>query len=276
MTTHGHDGTPAEELASDAAEVRATLLRLRGVVRPWHDALLRVRPASVLRYLDLIDSVDRNWPFDAYLLQLMCVAGDAVLTHIAPEGIELHARLAIGAGASAAQVLEALEIAAMCGARSLIHPAPAPAYAGGGPVLEARAAEKARNSRHRFEEVFGSVPRWLERQFALDPGYASALVDLCLAPPQSALSVRDRVLICYGVCACPATLDSEGSDFFAAAALRCGVTDGDLEAVRKVVTLLGLHSISYGILPAMAGIEAVGGDGAAATVGDDTDSPAHR
>lgn len=274
--TDGSDGAPAAASASDAAEVRATLLRLRGVVRPWHDALLQVRPASVLRYVDLIESVDRSWPFDAYLLQLMCVAGDAVLTHIAPEGIELHARLAIGAGASAAQVLEALEIAAMCGARSLTHPASAPASAGGGPVLEGRAAEKARNSRHRFEEVFGSVPRWLERQFVIDPGYASALVDLCLAPPQSALSVKDRVLICYGVCACPATLDSDGADFFAAAALRCGVTDGDLEAVRKVVTLLGLHSISYGILPAMAGMEGVGGNGEAASAGDDPDGPADR
>lgn len=273
---HGPNGAGAAASASDASEVRATLLRLRGVVRPWHDALLKARPASVIRYVDLIDIVDRSWPFDAYLLQLMCVAGDAVLTHIAPEGIELHARLAIAAGANAEQVLEALEIAAICGARSLAQSVSVLADVDGAQLPEGWTAEKARDSLHRFEDVFGSMPHWLKRQFALNPGYASALVDLSLAPPTSALSRRDRVLICFGVCACPATLDTEGSDFFGGAARRYGVTDKDLEAVRKVVTLLGLHSISYGILPAMAGIESAGVEAEAPSVGDDLDGSADR
>ncbi|ATE64235.1 hypothetical protein CMV14_07370 [Rhizorhabdus dicambivorans] len=238
----------------DASEARATLLRLRGVIRPWHDALLNVRPASVLRYIDLIDSVDRSWPFTPSLLQLMCVAGDAVLTHIAPEGIELHARLAIQAGASPAQVLEALEIATICGARTLAQPASA-LPGGANHAVSGELAEKVRSSRERFTQIFGSLPDWLERQFAIDPGYASALVDLSYAPSQPALSSRDRVLICFGVCACPAVLDPEGASFFAKAALRHGVEERELDAIRRVMTLLGLHSISYGILPATAGME---------------------
>jgi alkylhydroperoxidase/carboxymuconolactone decarboxylase family protein YurZ len=244
MTANSH----VDHEGPERQALRSAVTRSRGQFGPWHETLLRRSPSTLRRYLRLVDRVEADGSLEPWLVQLIWVATDAVLTHLYPRGVGIHAKRALQAGAAPAQVFETLEIAALCGTRAIEVGLAIlePLLAGEGPPPRASPAA-GDPALARYEALFGSAPNWLRRTFELDPEFGAAWVDLVFAPAgPTSLELKSRLLLCFAVAVCPAVLDQAGASHYALSALAAGATPRELYAVLKTVSVLSVHSLSVG------------------------------
>jgi len=107
---------PARDLDERRQRLKEDFERRRGYWHETWDDVLTLDPEMFSAYTAFSTSAADEGSLDMRLRELIYIAIDSVPTHLYVPGVEIHARNALDAGATAEQILEAIEIAALLGA----------------------------------------------------------------------------------------------------------------------------------------------------------------
>lgn len=105
-------------LDDQARELLARFERERGFTREWHLHLVRHDPAFFERYLEFSSHMFQHGALEPKVKELILMAVDACCTHQHAPGTKVHMRNALRHGATAAEVVEALELCTLVGIHS--------------------------------------------------------------------------------------------------------------------------------------------------------------
>lgn len=107
---------PDRRLDDRQRSLKADFERRRGYWHETWDDVLVLDPDMFAAYTAFSTSAAEEGSLDIRLRELIYIAIDSVPTHLYVPGVEIHARNALDAGATAEQILEAIEVAALLGA----------------------------------------------------------------------------------------------------------------------------------------------------------------
>ncbi len=117
-------GLEAEPLSTRQEALKRAFTEIRGYWDPVWDGLLRLSPEFFAAYLQLSSVPWRGGLLEPKVKELIYIAIDAAATHLYEPGLRIHIRNALRHGASAAEILEVLELVAAIGVHSCTMGAP--------------------------------------------------------------------------------------------------------------------------------------------------------
>ncbi|TCM66807.1 alkylhydroperoxidase/carboxymuconolactone decarboxylase family protein YurZ [Acinetobacter calcoaceticus] len=94
------------------------LMRAQGQFNPLWETLYDWDPDYLEKFLDMATEVWKNGILPALWIELLCIAGDATITHMWAHGTRRHMQAALRLGATHAQILEVLKIVSLQGIES--------------------------------------------------------------------------------------------------------------------------------------------------------------
>jgi alkylhydroperoxidase/carboxymuconolactone decarboxylase family protein YurZ len=242
---------------ADREALKAEVMEARGRFRPWHQALLEARPSTLKRMSDFVVASEQG-PIGPGLRHLIWTAVDAVVTHLYPAGIAIHARVATQHGVSAEQVFEALELACMCVTRTFEIGLPiVQSLTWDAPGATVKLSPSDEALLERCASAMGEIPSWVESGLRLDPAYTRTLIDMVFAPEDSTLPHKWRMLICLAIASCPAIADRTWIERYAAGSLRAGASTDELVACLKLASGIGIHALAVGAPAILEGLAPV-------------------
>lgn len=224
----------------------------RGPFGGWWEALLEIDPELLRRVHEHLKVAEESGPIPERLRHLIWTAVDAVVTHLYPRGLGVHARIAVEEGASLRQVVESLEIAAIVSSRGYGIGLPIvleEIAAFGGQPVATELCERGRAVRTKFEQDIGTWPEWMETALRFAPDALEALLDLGYGRRDEAgLDPKSRELIFLAANSCPAIVEREAIRLHARRALELGATSEEIVQALRLANGIGLHPISEGIV----------------------------
>ena len=249
------------ELTEAQQRFKAEYIRERGYWVEFNDGLLMYSPAFLQTYLRYAAYPARTGPLPAKLRELVYVAIDASATHMFGEGLAIHTRLALAAGASPEAVIETLQIATAQGldgctlgvgilVEELRAAGQDTTFLDAPPTPDQEALKAA------YMERFGDWPAHCEQLLRLSPGFFEVMAELLAAPSVTgALQPVERELIAIGLNASLTQMDEAGLRLHIARALRLGATKEDILEVLQLTTHLGIHACVIGVPLLVAALE---------------------
>ncbi|MDO5625568.1 MAG: gamma-carboxymuconolactone decarboxylase [Pseudomonadota bacterium] len=113
----------ARGLPDDAAPQPATpvtdAVRARGQFNPLWETLARWDPAWLERFLAMGLPLWTDGVLPPLWIELLCISGDAAITHLYAHGTQRHIEAALAMGATREQILDVLKIVSLQGIQSM-------------------------------------------------------------------------------------------------------------------------------------------------------------
>jgi alkylhydroperoxidase/carboxymuconolactone decarboxylase family protein YurZ len=236
--------TPAQQTIKD------DFIRLRGSWSEAWERILELDAGFLRAYLNLSAVPARHQALAPKVREFVFVAADAAATHLYAPGIRQHMRSALEFGASAAELMEVLELTSTLGihacnigvplllevlAEEGLRPGPAP-------LTERQEALKAEFTRNRgyWHEFFDGL-------LELDPDLFAAYADFSSVPWKSGVlepKVKEFIYIAFDAAA--THLYVPGLKVHLRNAVRLGATVPELMEVLEVVSVIGIHAATVG------------------------------
>lgn len=245
--------------------LKAAYIAKRGYWRPWTEALLRINPGFLDTYARYAGHPAETGPLSPALCELIYVALDGSATHLFASGLKLHMRFALERGATAAQIVEVLQLAtaqglAGCTAGVDILAEELEAAGLAGDLFRAPLSERQVRLRAAYEDRFGDWPASCDRLLRLDPDYFALMAELLVAAPSGGLDEKSRCLISVALHACFTGHAPQALQLCIRRALRLGATAAEILQVLQMTAHLGVHACSVGI-PLLAELGAGASEG---------------
>jgi alkylhydroperoxidase/carboxymuconolactone decarboxylase family protein YurZ len=237
-------------LSDEQRGIKEEFIRMRGHWADHWETTLRLDPAFMRAYSNLSAVPWKKNHLDAKTKTLCSLAIDAAATHLYLPGVRQHMRTAFELGATQAEVMEVLELAATLG----IH-----AMNIGVPILVEVLTEKGLRSQpapldeyqERLKAEFTKTrgywhPFWNEI-LELDPEMFEAYVEFSSVPwHHGTLSPKVKELI-YIAFDCAAThLYVKGLKLHIENAVDHGATAEEIIEVMELASVLGIHAVTTG------------------------------
>src|SRR5579871_2899835 len=105
----------SETLDPRRRELREQFIDARGYWNAFWDGLLELDPDFFAAYLEFSAVPWRQGPLEPKVKELIYITVDAAATHLFVPGIRQHVRLALEHGASAAEIMEVIELTSTLG-----------------------------------------------------------------------------------------------------------------------------------------------------------------
>ncbi len=241
------------ELTANERALKEAFIRARGYWRPWTEGLLRLDPAFLETYGKYAGYPAATGPLSPKMCELIYVALDGSATHLFRPGLALHMRLALEAGASAAEIIDVLRLATaqgLDGCRLGIEILVEELSAAGLGVPAGKAELSAEQQRLRADYVrrFGDWPDFCEHWLRLDPCYFALVLDLLAGSGGAGgLDEKARCLISLALNACFTALYPDGVRLQIRRALRLGIDKEQIIQVLQMTAHLGVHACAVGV-----------------------------
>jgi alkylhydroperoxidase/carboxymuconolactone decarboxylase family protein YurZ len=242
--------TPPANTA-ERERIKADFVRRRGTWGEAWDAILRFDPAFLHAYTDFSDVSARKGALDPKTRELMFIAVDAAATHLYLPGVEQHVRGALAAGASAAEIMEVIELTTSLGIHAMNVGMPILLD-----VLRARGAlsedespltEDQRHLKDEFIEKRGYWNAFWEPILVHDPEIFATFLRFSAVPWETgtlAPRVKEFVYIAFD---CAAThLYTGGLRLHMEKALDYGAEPAEIIAVMEIASCIGIHAATTG------------------------------
>lgn len=235
-------------LTAEQQRIKDEFIRMRGEWADHWETALRIDPDFVRAYQELSAVPWRKNRLDAKTKTLIYLAVDAAATHLYVPGIRQHVRAALELGASQAEVMEVLELAATLGIHAMNIGVPILVE-----VLEERGlrdepapldAYQLRLQKTFVENRGYWHPFWNEI-LELDPEMFEAYLDFSSVPWRTgSLSPKVKELV-YIAFDCAAThLYVKGLKLHIENALDHGATTAEIIEVMELASVLGIHAVT--------------------------------
>jgi alkylhydroperoxidase/carboxymuconolactone decarboxylase family protein YurZ len=127
--------TPGREISERDAALKEEFIRVRGYWSPLWDGVLALDPDFFEAYFRFSAVPFEGGTLEPKVRELIYIAIDAATTHLFEPGIRIHIQNALGHGATAAEIMEVIELTSVLGVHTCVV---------GVPILleEAKAAGK--------------------------------------------------------------------------------------------------------------------------------------
>ena len=235
-------------LTTEQQRIKDDFVRMRGDWADHWEVALRLDPEFMRAYLDLSTVPWKKNHLDAKTKTLIYLAVDAAATHLYGPGIREHVRSALALGATQAELMEVLELAATLGIHAMNIGVPILVE-----VLEERGLrdepapldEYQLRLKKTFEETRGYWHPFWNEILELDPEMFEAYLDFSAVPWRTGTlspKVKELVYIAFD---CAAThLYVKGLKLHIENALDHGATTGEILEVMELASVLGIHAVS--------------------------------
>ncbi len=197
----------------DRNALKQAFIEARGYWSPLWDETLRLDPAFFAAYLTFSAIPWRHGVLPPVVKELIYVAIDVSTTHLYDPGTRIHMANALGLGATPAQVMEVMELAATLGVDTVTTGLPILleelAAAGRADELPARTPgpDQARIKADFTARHAGWTEAW-EAVLTRSPAYFEAFADLAAVPwNHGTLEPKTRALVCVALHASVTHLD---------------------------------------------------------------------
>jgi alkylhydroperoxidase/carboxymuconolactone decarboxylase family protein YurZ len=181
--------------------------------------------------------------------EFIYIAIDVTVTHLYEPGLRLHIKNALARGATVQEIAEVISFVSTAGLATLSMGLPLiveEAQAVGMPVEQCDSGLQ-RKLATNFRERLGYIPEGLEILAALDSTYFRALTDVSAAASWcKELSPKIRAFVRLAAQITATSLNREAARIHIREALAHGATIGELVEVLELVSVVGLHSCTFG------------------------------
>jgi 3-hydroxyisobutyrate dehydrogenase-like beta-hydroxyacid dehydrogenase/alkylhydroperoxidase/carboxymuconolactone decarboxylase family protein YurZ len=234
--------TPRQE------EIKAKFIEVRGTWGDLWESILRLDAEFLLAYLNFSAVPWRQNYLSDKVKELIYIAVDANATHMYLPGVRQHVKAALAQGATAAEIMEVLELSATLG----IH-----AMNIGVPILVEVLTEKGLRTgpaplNERQEEIKAEFTKnrgyWHEfwdEMLELDPELLSAYTEFSSVPWRTGTlepKVKELVYIAFDTAA--THLYTKGLKAHISNAIGYGATAQEILEVMEIASVLGIHAVT--------------------------------
>ncbi|MBO0801545.1 MAG: NAD-binding protein [Nocardiopsaceae bacterium] len=245
-----------EKLTPRQEEIKAEFIDSRKTWGEDWEAILRLDPDFLHAYLGFSAIPWRQNHLPDKVKELICIAVDANATHMYLPGVRQHVSAALDAGATAAEVMEVLELSATLGIHAMnigvpiltevlreegLRTEPAP--------LSARQEE----IKAAFTENRGYWHEFWDEMLELDPELFAAYTEFSSVPWRTGTlepKVKELVYIAFDTAA--THLYTKGLKAHIRNAIGYGATAGEILEVMEIASVLGMHAVNAAA-PILAG-----------------------
>jgi alkylhydroperoxidase/carboxymuconolactone decarboxylase family protein YurZ len=237
-------------LSERQKQLRDEFIEARGFWSPLWDGLLELDADFFEAYMRFSSVPWQSGPLEPKVKELVYIAMDAAATHMYEPGIRAHVRRALELGATAAEIMEVLELTATLG----IH-----ACTVGVPILveelEAAGQPLSRELSGRMEAVKADFERkrgywnpFWDELLLLDPEFFDAYTQFSGVPWTSGVlepKVKELIYTAFDVAA--THLYTPGLRQHIRNALGYGATREEIMEVIELVSVIGIHACTVGV-----------------------------
>jgi alkylhydroperoxidase/carboxymuconolactone decarboxylase family protein YurZ len=239
------------ELSERQRDLRERFLSARGYWNQFWDGLLQQDPDFFEAYLGFSSVPWEKGVLEPKVKELIYAAIDAATTHLYEPGLRQHVRNAIGCGATAAEVMEVLELTSVLGIHTCTLGVPvlmeelaaAGLPVGSGELDERRAALKA-----RFEADRGYWNGFWDGLLQMDADFFEAYLAFSSVPwRKGVLEPKIKELIYTAIDASTTHLYEPGLRQHIRNAIGYGATAAEVMEVLELTSVLGIHTCTLGV-----------------------------
>lgn len=228
------------------AELKGDFIRIRGTWSEAWQSVLDLDPDFFASYLHFSSVPWTRDHLEPKVKEFIYIAVDAATTHLYAPGIRQHIKAALGRGASAAEIMEVIEITSTLG----IHACNigVPLYlqvleeqglrTGPAPLDERRERLKEEFTKHR-----GYWHTFWDGFLEIDPELFEAYLELSSVPWKTGVlepKVKELIYTAFDVSA--THLYVPGLKLHLENAIRLGATTGEIIEVFEIASAIGIHA----------------------------------
>jgi alkylhydroperoxidase/carboxymuconolactone decarboxylase family protein YurZ len=240
--------------ATSDAETRKRLrdefIEARGYWNSFWDSLLDLDPEFFEAYTRFSSVPWRHGPLDPKIKEFVYIAVDAAATHLYVPGIRQHVKRALELGATAAEIMEVLELTATLGIHACNIGVPIlveELEAAGRPVSR-ELSERQEEIKTEFTEKRGYWNPFWDEMLWLDPEFFAAYTQFSSVPWVSGTlepKVKELIYTAFDVSA--THLYVSGLRQHIRNALDYGATREEVLEVIELASVIGIHSCTVGV-----------------------------
>ena len=239
-------------IASDTRrrELREKFIDARGYWNPTWEALLDQDPAFFSSYLEFSSVPWREGPLEPKVKEFIYIAVDAAATHLFVPGIRSHIKQALHHGATAAEIMEVIELTSTLGihAANIGVPILVEELAARGEQVDHSWSERQLEIKADFESKRGYWHSFWEDMLALDAEFFAAYTDFSSVPWVSGPlepKVKEFIYTAFDVSA--THLYEPGLRQHIRNALGYGATREEIMEVIELASVIGIHAANVGV-----------------------------
>jgi alkylhydroperoxidase/carboxymuconolactone decarboxylase family protein YurZ len=231
-------------------EVKKRFIEVRGTWGDRWETILRLDPEFLDAYLSFSAVPWRQDHLPAKVKELIYIAVDANATHMYAPGVRQHVRAALQAGATAAEIMEVLELTATLGIHAMNVGVPILVQ-----VLEEKGlrtdrtplSERQEHIKAEFTKARGYWHPFWDEMLELDPELLAAYTDFSAVPWRSGTlepKVKELVYVAFDTAA--THLYTMGLKAHIENAIGYGATAQEILEVMEIASMLGIHGVTMG------------------------------
>ena len=231
--------------------VKDEFIAVRGSWSPAFERILELDAEFLQAYLEWSAVPLRKQHLAPKVAEFIFIAADAAATHLYEPGIRQHVRAALALGASAAEVMEVLELTSTLGIHACNIGVPL--------LIEVLAEEGLRNGpaplsprqqelKDEFTANRGYWHEFWDGLLELDPELFAAYVRFSSVPWRTGVlepKVKELVYIAFDAAA--THLYAPGLKLHMRNAVRLGATTAEILEVLEIVSVIGIHAATVGV-----------------------------
>jgi 3-hydroxyisobutyrate dehydrogenase-like beta-hydroxyacid dehydrogenase/alkylhydroperoxidase/carboxymuconolactone decarboxylase family protein YurZ len=245
------DGSAPETLTPRQQQIKDEFIAVRGTWSATWEKILELDAEFLASYLEWSAVPVRKRQLEPKVREFVFIAADSAATHLYEPGIRQHIRAALDLGASAAEVMEVLELTSTLG----IH-------AGniGIPVLIEVLTEEGKRDgpaplsprqqqlKAEFAASRGYWHEFWDGMLELDQELFAAYLDFSSVPWRTGVlepKVKELIYIAFDASA--THLYVPGLKLHMRNAVRLGATSAEIIEVLEIVSVIGIHAATVGV-----------------------------
>lgn len=232
-------------LTPEQQQIKDEFIRVRGTWGPAWDAILELDARFLKTYLDFSAVPWRaNSHLDPKVKEFIYIAVDSAATHLYEPGIRQHIRAALDLGATAAELMEVIELTSTLGIHACTVGVPVlqEAMAEVGLTMDTTLDERRQRIKDDFTKKRGYWNPFWDGLLQLDPDLFEAYTAFSAVPWESGpLEPKVKELIYTAFDASATHMYVPGLKQHIVNALNYGATVGEVMEVLEIASVIGIH-----------------------------------
>jgi alkylhydroperoxidase/carboxymuconolactone decarboxylase family protein YurZ len=239
-------------LTAQQEKLKQALIDIGEEWTPSLENVLKLDPQYFEAYVGLRRVPRETQVLPVKIQELVLLAMDAAVTHLDSNGVKLHTRAALNAGASKEEVLEALQLSSVLGVHAVTVGVPTlmeVLQENGADPLPEELNEKQQQLKQRFIDKRGYWGSSWDPVIRLSPAFFEAYTNFSSVPfedSHNALDAKTKELI-YTAIDCSTThLYQPGLKVHVRNAVKYGATPEEIMEVYSLAALMGIKTTMLG------------------------------
>jgi alkylhydroperoxidase/carboxymuconolactone decarboxylase family protein YurZ len=230
-------------------DLRDAFIDARGYWSPVFEGILELDPDFLQAYIEFSSVPWRSGPLEPKVKELIYITVDVAATHLYEPGVRSHIRAALSHGATAAEIMEVIELSSTLGIHAAVVGVPilVEELEAAGQPLDRQVTERQEEIKARFVDNRGYWNAFWDDTLALDPDFFDAYVEFSSVPWRSGPlepKVKEFVYTAFDVAA--THLFAPGLRQHIRNALAYGATAPEIMEVIEIASVIGIHAATFG------------------------------